>query len=312
MATPFQRALEAGDLAALRACPKADLHNHAVGGGNREFLAACSGRDVPVLQTTLHSMAQMEAWAHANHGFLRATPADRLKCIEASFVQAKIDGVTRLELGDDVWSSTLFDNSAERVIAQLKHLHATAAPDIAWIPQLGISRHCSIRMIQHWMEPYLEYGFFKSFDLSGDELAQPIEAFKPVYRRAKQAGLRLKAHAGEWTDADAVWRAVEELELCEVQHGIAAAASPEVMRFLHGNRIRLNICPTSNVMLGRVESLATHPIRTLFDAGIRVTVNTDDCLIFGSSVSEEFLKLYRCGLFSAAELDQIRLNGLSD
>jgi adenosine deaminase len=66
------------------------------------------------------------------------------------------------------------------------------------------------------------------------------------------------------------------------------------------------------VLLGRVESLAEHPIRKLYDAGVRVTVNTDDVLVFGHSVSDEFLNLYRAGLFSAAELDEIRQNGLSD
>jgi adenosine deaminase len=63
---------------------------------------------------------------------------------------------------------------------------------------------------------------------------------------------------GERGDADSVWRGVEELELDEVQHGIAAADSPAVMRFLAERRIRLNICPTSNLMLGRLETLASH------------------------------------------------------
>jgi len=117
---------------------------------------------------------------------------------------------------------------------------------------------------------------------------------------------------GEWGSADDVWRAVEMLELDEVQHGIAAADSPRVMRFLADNRIRLNVCPTSNVMLGRVDTLAAHPIRALHDAGVRVTVNTDDVLIFGQSLSDEFLNLHRAGVFSAAELDAIRLNGLTD
>jgi adenosine deaminase len=109
-----------------------------------------------------------------------------------------------------------------------------------------------------------------------------------------------------------VQRAVEELELDEVQHGIAVVQSTSVMKFLADNRIRLNICPTSNVMLERLDALAEHPIRNLYDAGVKVTVNTDDVLMFGQSVSDEFLNLYRAGLFGAAELDEIRQNGLSD
>jgi adenosine deaminase len=109
-----------------------------------------------------------------------------------------------------------------------------------------------------------------------------------------------------------VQRAVEELELDEVQHGIAVVQSTSVMKFLADNRIRLNICPTSNVMLERLDALAEHPIRNLYDAGVKVTVNTDDVLMFGQSVSDEFLNLYRAGLFGAAELDEIRQNGLSE
>jgi adenosine deaminase len=64
-------------------------------------------------------------------------------------------------------------------------------------------------------------------------------------------------------------------------------------------------------MLGRVDRLETHPIRTLFDAGVRVTVNTDDVLVFGNGVSEEFLSRYQAKVFNADELDTIRREGLS-
>jgi adenosine deaminase len=102
----------------------------------------------------------------------------------------------------------------------------------------------------------------------------------------------------------------EVLELDEVQHGIAAAESPSVMRFLADHQIRLNICPTSNILLGRVARLQDHPIRKLFDAGVIVTVNSDDAIVFGAGVSEELLSLYQVGVFTAEELDQIRRWGL--
>jgi adenosine deaminase len=143
-------------------------------------------------------------------------------------------------------------------------------------------------------------------------LRSRFENFVPLYSLAKANGLRLKAHVGEWGDADSVRRAVEVLELDEVQHGIAAADSQSVMRFLADHGIRLNICPTSNLMLGRVETLAAHPIRKLFDAGVRVTVNTDDMAMFGQSVSDELLNLYEAGCLDEKKLDQIREYGLSD
>ena len=144
----------------------------------------------------------------------------------------------------------------------------------------------------------------------GDELAQPIENFIPIYRKAKECGLRLKAHIGEWGSAEDVKNGVELLELDEVQHGIAAAESIEVMEYLKQNKIRLNITPTSNVKLGRAKSIKEHPIKTLFQAGIDITVNSDDILIFDSDVSKEFMRLYKEGTLSAEELDSIRRNGL--
>jgi adenosine deaminase len=305
----FQQALRAEDLDAIRRCPKTDLHNHGWAGADPASVGEILGMRVAPLDHKLTSMDEMHAWAGQHFG--KIDPKLRPSLFEAAFVRAAEDGLVRFELGDDVWATTL-DGSAENVTDILKRAHARGAPDVEWIPQLGMSRHCRIEDIRRWMEPFLALRFYRTLDLSGDEFAQPIENFKPLYRLAKANGLRLKAHVGEWGDADSVRRAVEELELDEVQHGIAAADSPSVMRFLAEHRIRLNICPTSNLMLDRVEALASHPIRKLFEAGVRVTVNTDDMAMFGQSVSHEFLDLYKAGCMNEKELDQIRENGLSD
>ena len=264
MSEEFQRALRAGDLEAIRKCPKADLHNHGWAGADPASMEAIIGRKVAPLDRKLTSMDEMHAWAGEHFGNIDQTLRPRL--FEAAFARAASDGCVRFEIGDDVWATTL-DGSAHNVTNMLKRAHERGAPNVEWIPQLGMSRHCRIEDIRRWMEPFLELSFYRTLDLSGDEFAQPIENFKPLYRLAKSYGLRLKAHVGEWGNADSVWRAVEELELDEVEHGIAAANAPAVMRSLVEHRIRLNICPTSNLMLGRVETLASHPIRKLYDAG---------------------------------------------
>ncbi len=311
MDSSFQEALRASDFDAIRRFPKSDLHNHVVGGGNPAWVSMKTNVRIDPLQRKLTSMAEMHAWAEEHLGHLNS-PDNRLLLIEAAFVQAASDGVTRLEGGEDIWAPRFYKFPAAALTERLKQIHSRVAPDIEWIPQLGMSRHCLFRDLDRWIRPFLELGFYRTIDLSGNEFAQPIEKFKPIYRLAKEHGLGLKAHAGEWGDADSVRRAVEELELDEVQHGIAAAESPAVMRFLADSRIRLNVCPTSNVMLSRAESLASHPIRKLYDAGIKVTINTDDMLMFGQSVSDEFLNIYRAGCLTADELEQVCRNGLSD
>jgi adenosine deaminase len=306
----FCRAISNGDLQAVRACPKADLHTHNFAKADRDYIREKTGRDIEPVTTPLASMAEMHAWAKANLADLFDGQRGRTLAIEANFVGTLKDGVTRIEFGDDVWMITQGLGSPRELVDSISRIHRRMAPNVEWIPQLGLSRHCSVPDLQEWMAPWLDLGFHTVLDLSGDELVQPIEMFKPLYRAAKNQGMRLKAHIGEWGTADDVQHAVEVLELDEVQHGISAAQSPTVMRFLADRQIRLNMCPTSNILLGRVARLQDHPIRRLFDAGVKVTVNSDDAIVFGVGVSEEFLRLYQAGVFTAKELDQIRRWGL--
>ena len=308
----FTEALISGDLQAVRACPKADLHTHGWANSDRSYILEKTGRDIAPVATPLASMEAMHAWAQANIGNLFDGPAGRVLGIEATFTRALKDGLTRIEFGDDAWMITQGLGLPRDLVDSIVRIHARMAPQVEWIPQLGLSRHCKVERLREWMAPWLELGFHRVLDLSGDELAQPVEVFQPLYRAAKNRGMRLKAHVGEWGTADDVRRAVEVLELDEVQHGIAAAESPAVMRFLADQGIRLNICPTSNLLLGRIARLQDHPIRRLFDGGVKVTVNTDDAIVFGVGVSEEFLGLFRAGVFTAAELELIRQWGLQD
>lgn len=307
MPSEFETALALDDLAGVRRCAKGELHTHGMYGADRAWLAEQTGRDVVPLDAPLTALAQMDAWSAANISDLFKGPQGRQLGIEGAFVRALRDGLVRVEFGEDVWMITQGHGSAEDLFASMAAARAKIAPQIEWSPQLGLSRHCKLAWLERWMAPFLELGAYRALDLSGEELAQPIEVFQPLYRAAKAQGMRLKAHVGEWGTADDVWRAVEVLELNEVQHGIAAAQSPAVMRFLADHGIRLNVCPTSNLLLGRVARLEDHPIRALFDAGVKVTINSDDALIFGVGVSEEFLSLHRAGVFTAAELDTIRL-----
>ena len=141
-------------------------------------------------------------------------------------------------------------------------------------------------------------------------MAQPIENYIPIYDKAAENGLVLKAHVGEWGTAKDIVSAVELLHLNEVQHGIAAAQDEDVIDYLIENNIRLNITPSSNVLLGRVPDMEHHPIALLYRKGVDVTIGSDDVLLFDSDVSKEYLRLYQSGCLTKEELDDIRLIGL--
>lgn len=307
----FIDALKKHDINKIKTIPKADLHNHFVLGGCREYIKHKTGYEIPFFNGVLSSMNDMHDWINKYIGERFNSNEMRTLLIEATFIQAKEDGIKILEIGEDVWGlGEFFDNDIELLINTFQDANRRIAPEIELRLQIGLSRHCSVDYLSDCLEPFWGNSIFYSIDLYGDELAQSIDNFIPIYRRAKKEGLKLKAHVGEWGTAKDVIKAVELLELDEVQHGIAAAGSAEAVRFLIDNQIRLNITPTSNVKLGRVEELNRHPIRELYQSGVDVTINSDDILIFGSEVSKEYLRLYDAEVLTATELNNIRINGL--
>ena len=307
----FIEALKSEDLGAIRSFPKADLHNHFVLGGNREYIFQKSGYEINSISKPLTSMNEMDAWSAKYIGNRFNSTEGRKLLIEAAFVQAKYDGITILEIGEDVWGlGEFFHNDIAELIEAFQEANNRIAPEIELRLQIGLSRHCPVDYLEDCLKHFWGHKDFYSIDLYGDELAQPIENFIPIYKKAAENGLVLKAHVGEWGTAQDIVTAVKALHLNEVQHGIAAVQDEDVIGFLVENNIRLNITPSSNALLGRVPDMAHHPIAQLYRRGVNVTINSDDVLIFDSDVSKEYLRLYQSGCLTADELNDIRLNGL--
>ena len=307
----FIEAIKQGALDLIRSFPKSDLHNHFVLGGCREYIKSKTGYDIEPISNPLGSMNEMDAWSSKYIGNRFNSPEGRKLLIEATFEQARKDGVTVLEIGEDVWGlGEFFNNDIEELIDAFQEANDKVAPDIELRLQIGLSRHCPIDYLEGCLNHFWGHKEFYSIDLYGDEMAQPIENFIPIYEKAADNGLVLKAHIGEWGKANDIVTAVDLLHLNEIQHGIAAVQDEDVIGFLVDHNIRLNITPTSNVLLGRVSDLKNHPIGQLYRKGVNVTINSDDVLIFDSDVSKEYLRLYLSGCLTAEELNDIRKNGL--
>jgi aminodeoxyfutalosine deaminase len=146
-----------------------------------------------------------------------------------------------------------------------------------------------------------------AFGVGGDERSGPLDVFEPVFRFAVQHGLYLTPHAGETAGAESVWSAVR-LGAHRIGHGFRAAEDPDLVRYLRDNNIPLEICLSSNAATGAVASLAVHPVRRLFDAGVPVVLNTDDPAMFHTTLSREYRLACDVFGFTAAELQALSAN----
>lgn len=126
-----------------------------------------------------------------------------------------------------------------------------------------------------------------AFGVGGDETARPLAEFGRAVAIAREAGLRFTPHAGETSTAQNVWEAVE-LGADRIGHGIRAVEDATLLRVLRERDIALEVCPTSNVRTGAVAKMEEHPLRALFDAGVPVTLNSDDPGLFDTDLAREF------------------------
>jgi len=305
----FRDALQNHSIPDLQTILKSDLHNHAGRGGSIQYIEAWANVRIEPPVQPFDSLSEMQHWFENNIKCHCAGIQGYLKRIEASFAQAAKDHIKVLALSFGIDEIDSLGNM-DAFIGIMNELHMRFAPNTDFFPELALGRESKIDVVFARIDEIFSYKWFKSVDICNDEFAQPIRNFKSIYRRAKASGLRLKAHVGEFGSADDVMEAVEELELNEVHHGIAAAGSVQIMNWLADHKIQLNVCPTSNIMLKRVDRYANHPIRKLYDHSVPVTINTDDLLILNQSVSQEYLNLFDAKLMTADELDTIREVGL--
>jgi adenosine deaminase len=148
--------------------------------------------------------------------------------------------------------------------------------------------------------------FVVGFGLAGDENAGHPSDFAFAFDMAREAGLHLTAHAGEWGGPQSVRDALTHLKVERIGHGVQAIDDPELVKQLTDTGVVLEVCPGSNVALGVYPSWAEHPIARLRDAGVKVTVSTDDPPFFHTDMVREYDEL--AAAFGWGEDDFAALN----
>lgn len=146
--------------------------------------------------------------------------------------------------------------------------------------------------------------------LAGMEAGYPPEPFAPHFERAIAAGLHSDPHAGEHVGPESIWGAIRELHAERIGHGVRSIEDPELVRYLADHHIPIEVNPTSNIKLGVYPSYEAHPLRQLYEAGVPLTVNSDDPPLFNTTLNDEVRLLDTVFDFDVAEIDDILLNGI--
>lgn len=145
--------------------------------------------------------------------------------------------------------------------------------------------------------------------LGGDEKKGPAKSFKNVFLRAKDHGLHRVAHAGEDAGPYSIWDAIHKLSAERIGHGISCIEDDELVAYLVEKQIPLEVCPTSNIFTKRyVSKMKNHPIKSLFDKGALVTLNTDDPTFFNIELLDEYWNMYKHLHFSLNDIKQLIIN----
>jgi adenosine deaminase len=312
----------------MRAFPKVDLHRHLEGSISAETLvriAAQYGGDLPAYTVEeLRPYIQMNA---ASQGFalffqkfkvyrgfypcrkaiedvaytaVMEAARDTVKYLELRYSPSHFAGPSRFREGDVIeWITGAIEK-------------ASVDFDIIVIPILTISRDFGHELAENTVRhaSQLTPGFFYGLDIAGDEAANSAKPFSDLFALAKNSGLRLTIHAGEACGPENVLEAITCFKADRIGHGVRSVEDVSIMALLRERRVLLELCLTSNVHTGVVASVAAHPIRRLMEAGIPVSINTDDPAISGITLSGEYVEAVTKLGFTESELKAVNLEAL--
>lgn len=146
--------------------------------------------------------------------------------------------------------------------------------------------------------------------LGGDEQGNPPEKHRAAFERARAAGLPAVPHAGETAGPASIWGALRELHAVRIGHGVRCVEDPALVRELHARQTPLEVCPSSNVCLGVAPSLPSHQLPAMLDAGLLVTLGSDDPPMFNTTLTREYQLVAEQFGLGADRIEQLALNGV--
>jgi adenosine deaminase len=288
----------------VRALPKAELHMHIEGSLEPELIFALAQRNrVEIPYADVETLRRAYAFTNLQSfldiyyagASVLITEQDFYDMAWAYLERAKADNVVHTEMFFDPQTHTARGVATRTVIDGL-HRACVDARD-----QLGVSASLILCFLRHLSEedafatledalPHRDK--FIGVGLDSSEVGHPPEKFARVFARCRELGFRLVAHAGEEGPPAYVWSALDVLKVERVDHGVQSSKDPALMQRLAKERIPLTVCPLSNLKLCVFPDLAAHNIKSLLDAGLVATINSDDPAYFGGYMNENWVQTF--------------------
>ena len=286
----------------IAAMPKAELHVHHVGSASPAVVAGLAARyegqtSVPTDPAALAKYFEFTDFAHFIQVYLSVVDLVR----DAEDVRSLTYGVAAdmaaqniryAELTVTPYSSVRRGIPGEAFMEAIEDARKAAEAELGvvlrWCFDIPGEAGLESAEITERLALDLRPDGLVSFGLGGPEIGVPRPQFQPYFDRARAAGLHSVPHAGEATGPQTVWDALNLLGAERIGHGTSSVQDPRLVDFLGERRIPLEVCPTSNTATRVVERLEEHPIRQMVDAGLFVTVNSDDPPMFGTTLNHEY------------------------
>ncbi len=303
---------EADLRAFIRALPKTENHIHIEGSLAYELLhewdPAKYPRD-PVWRRPDHRFESFPKFdetllGHALPWF--TSPERYYEAARVSFARHVEQNVRYVETSFHLGIVEFVSFSAREIIDAIR---AAVPPGLEVRIFAGMLRSNYAGPVQAVIDDLANWDDLDGVDLHGFEQVPTESWTAPVWQRLRDAGKATKCHAGEFDGAHRVREAIEQLGVKRVQHGVRAIEDRAVVQLAVDHDVTFDVCPISNVKLQVFPDIQSHPLRDLMAAGVRCTVSSDDPLVFGNQVSDDYLALAHEGSFSKSELAQLARNG---
>jgi adenosine deaminase len=300
----------------LQAMPKAELHIHIEGSLEPELIFELAQRNaVSLPYASVEALRQAYAFTdlqsfldiyYAGASVL-LTEQDFYDMTAAYLARAAADNVRHTEIFFDPQTHTARGVPFETVIQGIWRACQDSAISARLI--MCFLRHLSedeaIATLEEslpWRDKFIGVG------LDSSEMGHPPEKFARVFERARQLGLHLVAHAGEEGPPAYIESALDVLNVERIDHGVRCLEDPGLVQRLVRERIALTVCPLSNIKLRVFDVMGSHNLRVLLDAGLVVTVNSDDPAYFGGYVNDNYLAAFDALPLDASHARRLAVN----